>query len=110
AYLAVRTLDPVVAADELDVRDRSLEMLGGEAQAVLRDLLRGPVHGAAQAVQRARAAGRVGDEVVLGLRGAQADAFDRDAEHGGDDLRERRLVALAVVVRGGAQRDAAVLL
>jgi hypothetical protein len=31
-----------------------------------------------------------------------------NAEHARNDLREGRLVTLAVVVRGGAQRDAAV--
>src|SRR5678809_1442985 len=54
AHLAVGPLDSVRAGLELDVLHRALEVIGGEVHAVLHDLLRRPVHRAAEAVQRAR--------------------------------------------------------
>ena len=43
---------------------------------------------------------------LVGVAMHDADIVDRDAEPLGDDLRERRLVALAVLVAAGEDLDA----
>ena len=106
-HLAIRAFDSVTAGNKFNICLRALKVFRRERHAVFHDLLRGEEHRAAQAMQCARAAGRVGDQVVAGLGGAQADLLHRDAEHAGDDLRERGFVTLSVVMRCRAQGDAA---
>ena len=108
AYLPVGSLDPVLAVCKLDIGRCAFQFVGRKRDAVLHDLMRGGKHRTAQTVQRARAAGRIGDKVEFRLRSTQADTFHRYPEHACDDLRERRFVALPVVVRGRAQGNAAI--
>ena len=57
--------------------------------------------------ERARAVGAHAERHAAGVAVDDVDVLDRDAEPRRDDLRERRLVALAVAVRAGEHRHAA---
>ncbi len=104
---AVGAFDAIGPVGELDVGGGGFEILRGERKALLYDLLRGELHHAPHAQQRARAAGRVADQAHGGIAVPQAEVLHRHPEDGGDDLRVARLVALPVRVRDRVHRDPA---
>src|SRR6266571_4830723 len=104
---AVGAFDAIGPVGELDVGGGGFEILRGERKALLYDLLRGELHHAPYAEQRARAAGGVADQAHGGIAVPQAEVLHRHAEDGGDDLRVARLVALPVRMRDRVHRDPA---
>ena len=97
-----------VGADDLeaavaigDVGRRRLEPLGGEVAAALDHHVGGALQGRAADDGRGRAAGAAAVRDGAGVALAHLDALDRHAQRLGEDLREHRLVPLALALRAG---------
>ncbi len=104
---AVGARDRELAVLELDVGVRGLEQVRGDLLALGDDLVERLDDRRAADRERARAVGAHAERNAAGVAVHDVDVVDRDAEPRRDDLRERRLVALAVAVRAGEDRDAA---
>ena len=102
-HALVGAADREPAAGELDVVDRRLEQVRRDRLGLLDHLVGGPDQRLATDDQRPRAVGVEALGRDLGVAVQHLDVLERDAEPVGDDLAERRLVALAV--RGGAGDD-----
>ena len=103
--LAVGAGDPVLAVRELDVGDARLEQMGGDLLALVDDLVDRLVDRRAADRRRARAVGAHAERDAVGVAVDDLDVLDRDAEPLDDELREGRLVPLAVAVRAGEHRS-----
>ena len=105
---AVGARDDEASVLEADVGLGRLQRVGGQRRALGDDLVRGAPHRRAAHVGRARAAVSAARDDQVGVALAEPDAFVRHAQPMGEDLRERRLVALADMLRAGDQRHRAV--
>ena len=104
---AVGAGDGELAVLELDVGLRRLEQVRGDLLALGDDLVERLDDRRAADRERARAVGAHAEQHAAGVAVHDVDVLDRNAEARRDDLRERRLVALAVAVRAGEHRHAA---
>src|SRR4051794_7560981 len=90
---------------KLDVSGRGFEDVRGDLLALI-DHLRGRLHDGGAAVHdRFRAAGAAAREQLVAVALEEADAFKRDAEFVGQDLREGRGMTLSIIERAGDDGD-----
>ena len=101
--LSGRALDGELAVDELDVLGRGLEVVRGDLLGLVDQLHGRAGDRLAADGQRARAVGAEAERAGAGVAVDDVDHVGRDPEPVGDDLRERRVQALAV--RRGARVD-----
>ncbi len=104
--LLVGALDLVGAVLEHDVGFGRLEKMACDLAALVDHLVQGIDDRGATDRQRARAIGAHAERHLGGVAVDDIDLLHGDAELVGDDLREGRLMALAVAVAAGEHRDA----
>ena len=105
--LAVGAGHGEAAVLEHDVGFRRLQQVGRDLLRLVDHLVHRLDDGRAADRERARAVGAHAERDLGGVAVDDLDVLDRDAEAVGDELGERRLVALAVAVRAGEHRHAA---
>ena len=106
-FRLIGTGDGELAVLELDVIERGFHQMGGDLLALGDHLVHRLDHRGAADRQAATAVGAHAERDLGRVAVHHIHLVDRHAELVGNELRERRLVALAVAVRAGEHRHAA---